>query len=177
MKTGTGFEAYKPSRNLLLLSLYCISVTLDLILVCLDWEFLIQEDSIMRLVFINIFRDTIKCQFAVATLKYSRNNFLCIDLILVCYISVYFTSSVVVMYFTCWHVTSFSCTNDLINWIIIIIIIIIMLLFVDASACSNIRFTLEKLCVHDISRYYMFMYCKEHCWLSFIVSTSTLPGC
>jgi len=51
-----------------------------------------------------------------------------------------------------------------------------MLLFVDTSG-SNIRFPLEKLCVRDISRYYMFTYCKEPCWLSFIVLTSTLPGC
>ena len=29
----------------------------------------------------------------------------------------YFTSSVVVIYFTCWHVTSFSCANDPIDYI------------------------------------------------------------
>ena len=29
----------------------------------------------MMLVFINIFRDTIKCQFTVGTVKYTRNNF------------------------------------------------------------------------------------------------------
>jgi len=52
-----------------------------------------------------------------------------------------------------------------------------MLLFVDASVCSNIRFPLEKLCLHDISQYYIFIYCKEHCWLSIMVLTSTLPGC
>jgi hypothetical protein len=28
----------------------------------------------MMFVFINIFRDTIKCQFPVGTVKYSRNN-------------------------------------------------------------------------------------------------------
>jgi len=70
----------------------------------------------MMLVFINIFRHTIKCQFTVGTVQYARNNFplnrfnrslfvmfLCISLLLW------------LLYFTCWHVTSFSCANDLIN--------------------------------------------------------------
>jgi hypothetical protein len=36
------------------------------------------------------------------------------------------------------------------------------LLFIDDSVCSNIRIPLEKPCVHEITRYYIFIYCREH---------------